>query len=228
MSTGTLRDEAMILGDCWNQIGIRGDQSCPKLATRVHCRNCEVYADAAQRNLQRPVGDGYREAWAAHFRQAPDARLANDAAALVFRIGREWLALPAAVVASVAPQAKVHRLPHRTGGALLGIVNIGGKLHPALSLALLLGIDETDGPAAVGRHTFARLVVMQWQEQFFALPVADLHGIVRYPSSALAMPAATINKGMVRYLTGVLSESGMHIGVLDAQLVGHQLARLLR
>ena len=215
-------------GDCWNVIGIRGDQSCPKLAIHVHCRNCEVYADAAQRNLQRPVSEHYREDWAAHFRQAPVARSRNDAAALVFRIGREWLALPAAMIDSVAPHAAPHRLPHRSGAGLLGVVNVGGKLCPALSLGTLLGIDESDAPAATGRHTFARLVVMQWEGRSFALPVADLHGIVRYASAALAAPAATINKGLVRHLAGVLTEAGMHIGVLDAPLVAHQMARLLR
>ena len=39
--------------DCWNRIGIRGDQSCPKLPEYVHCRNCPVYASAARRLLDR-------------------------------------------------------------------------------------------------------------------------------------------------------------------------------
>jgi chemotaxis-related protein WspD len=89
-------------------------------------------------------------------------------------------------------------------------------------------VDDSDAPAAAGRHTFARLVVMQYEDQSFALPVADLHGIERYAASTLGAPAATINKGLVRYLTGVLGAAGMHIGVLDAALVGHQMARLLR
>lgn len=220
--------DSVTLADCWNRIGVAGDQSCEKLATHIHCRNCEVYAGAAQRNLQRPVDDGYREQWAVHFRQARQASVRTDRAVLVFRIGREWLALPAAIIASVAPQGSSHRLPHRSGAGLLGVVNVGGKLLPSISLAALLGIDQNDAPKAAGRHTFARLVVMQWEQQAFALPVADLHGIVRYSATTLAAPAATINKGLVRYLDGVLSEAGMHIGVLDAPLVAHQMARLLR
>jgi chemotaxis-related protein WspD len=220
--------EGPLLADCWNRIGVAGDQSCEKLVQHVHCRNCEVYAGAAQRNLQRPVSDGYREEWADHFRQAREQRTRDDSAALVFRIGREWLALPATVIDSVAPQAPGHRLPHRSGAGLLGIVNVGGKLLPSISLATLLGIDDSDTPKASGRHTFARLVVVQFEGQDFALPVADLHGIVRYASGAVAAPAATINKGLVRFLTGVLSMADMHIGVLDAPLVGYQMARLLR
>ena len=216
------------LADCWNSIGVAGDQSCPKLAAAIHCRNCEVYAGAAQRNLQRAVGEGYREHWAAQLRQAAELKVAADSAALVFRVGREWLALPAATIDSVAPLASGHRLPHRSAGGLLGVVNVGGKLHPQMSLATLLGIGEDGAQAASGRHIFARLVVMQWEGQSFALPVADLHGIVRYAGGGLGVPAATINKGLVRYLTGVLTEAGMHIGVLDAPLLGHQMTRLLR
>jgi len=219
---------ATTLIDCWNSIGVSGDQSCPKLVGHVHCRNCEVYAGAAQRNLQRPVGSEYREEWASHFRLPEQARTANDSAALAFRIGREWLAVPAAMIASVAPTAPAHRLPHRNSGALLGIVNVGGKLLPSVSLAGLLGIDEREAAASVGRHTFARLLVMTFDEQSFAIPVADLHGIVRYASSAMKAPPTTINKGLVRFLTGVVTEGALHIGVLDAALVGHQMARLLR
>ena len=218
--------------DCWNVIGVRGDGSCDKLATRTHCRNCEVYAAGAQRSLQRPVTDSYRDEWASHFRAVQETRAPNDSAALVFRVGREWLALPASMIDSVAPQAPVHRLPHRAAGALLGIANVGGKLRPVLSLATLLGIDAA-GPAPLaaasqGRHTFARLMVAHWEGHTFALPVADLHGIARYPASVLAAPAATINKGLVPFLAGVLSHDALTIGVLDGPLVGHQMARMLR
>jgi chemotaxis-related protein WspD len=213
---------------CWNVIGVGGDQSCPKLVEHIHCRNCEVYADAAQRKLQRPVHEGYRDEWRTHLRQPAAARAASDSSALVFRIGREWLALPTASIDVVAPEAPSHVLPHRSGGGLLGVVNVGGTLYPSMSLAALLGIDERDAPTQEARHTFARLVVMRWEGQAFALPVADLHGIVRYTLAQARVPAATINKGLVRYLTGVLEEGAMQVGLLDAALIGHQLRRLLR
>lgn len=226
--TTSIPNEAMALDDCWNRIGIGGDQSCGKLAQHIHCRNCEVYGRAAQRNMQRPVSDGYRAYWADHFRQPQAARETNDQSALVFRIGREWLALPTRAAASVAPLAPLHRLPHRHRARLLGIVNVAGKLIPSVSLGALLGIDEQDAPAAAGRHVFARLLVMQSEGQAFALPVADLHGIARYGEASLAAPAATINKGLERFLTGVLAQGELRIGVLDDALVGHQLARSLR
>lgn len=220
--------QALAIDDCWNRIGVNGDQSCAKLAAHIHCRNCEVYSGAAQRNLQRPVDAAYRAQWADHFRQPQQRSAASDQSALVFRIGAEWLALPTVTVSSVAPLAAAHRLPHRAPAGLLGIVNVGGKLKPMMSLGALLGIDEQAVPATLGRHVFARLLVMRWEGQSFALPVADLHGIARYPQAGLAAPAATINKGLDRFLTGVLTLGDMRIGVLDAALIGHQLTRLLR
>lgn len=219
---------AQAIDDCWNRIGVLGDQSCPKLVQAVHCRNCEVYADAARRNLQRPVGGEYRREWAAHFRQAETGTGLEDASMLVFRVGREWLSLPTKIFLSVAPQARPHVLPHRSGRGLLGLVNVGGTLYPCMSLATLLGIDERDSVAGAGRHVFARLLVLQWEDQAFALPVADLHGIVRYASAAMKTPAATINKGLTRYLSGVIDYRDMHVGCLDAALIGYQLARTLR
>lgn len=224
----TIALHALAIDDCWNRIGVNGDQSCARLATHIHCRNCEVYSGAAQRNLQRPVDAGYRAHWADLLRQPQQRSAASDQSALVFRIGAEWLALPTATVGSVAPLAAGHRLPHRTSAGLLGIVNVGGKLTPMMALGALLGVDDQAAPATSGRHVFARLLVMSWEGQSFALPVADLHGIVRYPHASLAAPAATINRGLERFLTGVLAHGALRVGVLDGALVGHQLARLLR
>ena len=226
--TSTLDAPAHAIHDCWNRIGVVGDQSCPKLAQHVHCRNCDVYAGAAQRNLQRLVGDDDKKDWAEHFRQPAADTRALDASCLVFRIGREWLSLPTRLFVSVAPLAKAHRLPHRATAGLIGIVNVGGTLYPCMSLAALLGIDDSEGEAATHRHTFARLLLIQWEGQSYALPVADLHGIMRYASATAQAPAATINKGLSRFLSGVISHQQMHIGVLDATLIGYQLARTLR
>lgn len=223
--------DAIEIDDCWNRIGVAGDQTCEKLAEYIHCRNCPVYASAAQRNLQRAVGAGYKQEWAARFRQPAIDTQALDASCLVFRIGREWLSLPTKLFVAVAPEARPHRLPHRTDRGLTGIVNVGGTLYPCMSLAALLGIDDSEGEApraTIQRHTFARLLLIRWEDQAYALPVADLHGIERYATAAVQAPAATINKGLSRFLSGVISIADMHVGVLDAALIGYQLARTLR
>jgi chemotaxis-related protein WspD len=184
--------------------------------------------DTARHSLTLPVGQDYLDDWARLLRQPEAAAEVLDQAGLAFRIGAEWLMLPTSMVDSVAPSAPSHALPHRRGGGLAGIVNVGGAVVPAIALDTLLGIDGSGGAAASGRHVFARLVVARVDGQRFAMPVADLHGIVRYPGARLQAPAATINRGLQRYLAGVLAHEDMMIGVLDAGLVGQQMTRLLR
>jgi len=223
-----MTDQIQDLDACWNRIGVAGDHSCEILDKAVHCRNCEVYAGAALRNLQRPVDPGYLREWAEHFRAPQEQGARHDSSCVAFRIGREWLALPTNMFQQIAPKAVPHRLPHRNARGLRGVVNAGGKLYPCISLADLLGIDEAGGEAASGRHTFARMLLVQWEGQSYALPVAELHGIIRYAASELKAPAATINKGIERYLAGVLAHQDMQVGCLDDSLLGYQLARTLR
>jgi chemotaxis-related protein WspD len=216
------------LNDCWRRIGVTGDRSCAELERHVHCRNCAVYADAAQRNLQRPVEPDYREAWARELASPAPAPAAFDAAAMVFRIGAEWLAVPVALADEVAPPAPVHRLPHRSGGALLGVVNVGGRVLPAVSLAALLGIATEGVPAPGGRHAFERLLVLGIKGQRIAVPVAEVHGILRHAAGALRAPAATLGRLPSAMVSGVVADGAIEAGLLDAAMLEQQLLGLLR
>ncbi len=65
MSTGGTDPQPApgLASSCWNEIGIRGDQSCPELVTAIHCRNCSVFAAAARNFLDRPAPAGYLAEW---------------------------------------------------------------------------------------------------------------------------------------------------------------------
>jgi chemotaxis-related protein WspD len=216
------------MNDCWRRIGVMGDRSCAELERHIHCRNCAVYAGAAQRNLQRPVDPGYREAWARELASPAPAPAAFDAAAMVFRIGAEWLAVPVALADAVAPPAPVHRLPHRSGGALLGVVNVGGRVLPAVSLAALLGIESGAVPAPGGRHAFERLLVLCLRGQRIAVPVAEMHGILRYAADGLRAPAATLARLPAGLVAGVVADGAIEAGLLDAAMLEQQVLGLLR
>lgn len=176
---------------------------------------------------QRPLPPGYLQEWAEHFRQPEAVAAKNDRSVMAFRVGAEWLGIDTALFSEVAPLAPVHRVPHRSARGMAGIVNVSGKLLPAISLPELLGIAP-DPSHAVSRRIFPRLLVMEWDGRSYAFAVDELHGIVRYASADVQALAATIGKGSQHYLTGVLHEADMHIGLLDAGLLGHQFERLLR
>jgi chemotaxis-related protein WspD len=224
---------ASTLDSCWRSIGVQGDRSCAELARHAHCRNCPVYAGAAHHSLTRPVDPGYGEGWARELARPADLATATDAAAMVFRAGAEWLAVPLALASSVAPNAAIHRLPHRggalSGGALLGVVAAGGKLLPAVSPTRLLGIGA-EAPAPSGRHAFARLLILMAPgAPAFALSVDEVHGVLRYASAALQPAAATVGRAPP-LVAGVLAGAvdGADAGLLDAALLMQALKGLLR
>jgi chemotaxis-related protein WspD len=216
------------VGDCWRRIGVAGDRSCAELQRHVHCRNCDVYASAAQRSLQRPVEPDYRDAWGRELARPEPLPAARDAAALAFRIGAEWLAVPVALASAVAPPAPVHRLPHRAGGALLGVVNVDGRVLPAVSLAPLLGIESTGAPAPAARHAFARLLVLDLSGQRIAVPVAEMHGIVRYAAGAVRAPADSVGHAPSPLIAGIVADGAIEAGLLDAAALERQLLGALR
>lgn len=216
------------IDDCWNRIGIRGDQSCERLEDCLHCHNCPVHAAAARTIMQRRVPAGYAEAWAERFSQPPPAQHVEDTSAMVFRLGREWLALPTACFVSVADQKPVHRLPHRTTAILGGVVNIGGKLTPHLSLRAMLAVDDEQEVAIHDRHVYPRLVVLRFGDTSIAAPVDEVAGIVRFAAGGLQPVPATVNRTTSRYLSGVLALDNRQVGCLDAEMLATHVAEALR
>jgi hypothetical protein len=58
---------------------------------------------------------------------------------MIFRLGTEWLALPASVFQEVAELGAIHSLPHRRSGLVVGLTNVrGGELLICFSLTKLL------------------------------------------------------------------------------------------
>jgi chemotaxis-related protein WspD len=202
--------------DCWRRIGTDGDRTCPELATFVHCRNCPVVAAAARRFFERPAPAGYLESWHAvleHDDRPPDA---DTRSVLVFRLGKEWLGLRTSSVSEVVQPRRIHRLPHRTGGALGGIVNVHGRLHPCIDLARVLGIEQTDGLAPDG--SAARMLVVGRGRRLadhFVLDVDEVSGLASVARAAVRAVPATVGREGVRGTTGLFAWREVTVGLLD-------------
>jgi len=213
-------------GNCWNREGVHGDGSCERLREHIHCRHCPAWSEGSARVMQRSLPDGYRREWAVHYAQAEPERAETGMASLVFRIGPEWLALPAGLAVTVAEQAPVHRIPHRSNAVLLGLVNVRGQLHPCFSLAGLFGIDGGAAAPAPGPRTFPRLLALRLQQQDCALQVDEVYGIHRHAQADLLPPAAG-GRELLRHVRAILRVEQRVVGWLDPELLGRRLAGML-
>ncbi|WP_343671892.1 chemotaxis protein CheW [Paraburkholderia heleia] len=211
---------------CWKTIGTLGDNSCPRLEACVRCLNCPVFEEAAARMLDRPAS---LASSAPGPERAPDVAgtQTRHAGSLVFRVGGEWLALPAAVLRQVHEARAIHTLPHRRGAAVLGVVNVRGVLTLAVSLAALLRIDAA-APGAPSRAATPRLLVTEWVGATTAFPVDAVEGVASFGADALLPAPATLAQSAGRHVRGVAHWRGRSVGVLDAEVLFDALARSLR
>lgn len=221
--------------DCWNQTGVWGNATCPRLEEVAHCRNCPVYASAAAQMLHGEPPAEYLVEWSGRL-AAPRAAVETTAreSAMIFRLGAEWLALPAAVFQEVAEPRPVHSLPHRRGRLLQGLVNVRGELLICVSLSTLLGIDAAssapvarDQAARTEGTVYERLVVVATEGGRLVFPVSEAHGIERFAPERLLPVPATLALASARYTRGVLSWRGHSVGCLDDGLLFHTLNRSL-
>jgi chemotaxis-related protein WspD len=204
-------------GDCWNRIGVHGDRSCPELTRVGHCHNCPVFAAAGRQFLDAPSPAGYLEEWTARLAEPEEAPAGELLAALVFRIGDEWLALPVGVLVEVTPPRPVHRIPFR-GGLLAGLVNVRGELHLAVRLDQLLGIARTaaEGPPGnSGPAVRPRLLVVRHAGEAWAFPADEVDGVLRFPADDLAGVPPTLARSAARFARGVFRHQGRAVGYLD-------------
>jgi len=217
--------QAAPVDDCWNRIGIQGDASCPQLRTYVHCRNCPVYSTAAMTLLEAELPPDYRTLWTAHVARAAPRSDAGLASVVVFRLRNEWLALPTRLLDEIAAMRPIHSLPHRRGGIVLGLANVRGELRACVSLARLLGLDDTaaEGVAADTQ----RLLVARQRREPVAFPVDEVHGIHRFQPHELQDQPATIALAAASYTQAVLPWRQSFVGLLDAQALFRTIDRSL-
>jgi chemotaxis-related protein WspD len=207
--------------DCWNQIGVFGDGTCAELAKVIHCRNCPVYAAGGRSLLEREPPADYLREWTQALAEAKDeAQAGNTLSVLIFRLGREWLALPTHVCQEVAEMRPIHMLPHRSGPVLLGLVNIRGQIRLCVSLKELLGLASTaDGDRTTDHKNPRCLVVVARESDHWVLLVDELYGIQRFHLSAVREAPVTAAKAAPGLTKGVIDWRDRGVAYLDDDLL---------
>jgi chemotaxis-related protein WspD len=213
------------MNDCWNIIGVRGDRSCPELRVHLHCRNCPVYSAGALGLLDTDAPAGYLAEQTDHFAKPKSATGLVLQAVVIFRLGAEWLALPASCVKEVAERLPIHSLPHRQSGAILGVTSVRGELLACMSLSRILGLDESSGETQSALNVHRRLLVLRHEQVRAVCPVDEVHSFHKFHPQDLDDVPATVSRAAATYTKKLLAWNGHSVGVLDTELVFHTLKR---
>lgn len=199
--------------DCWKQIGIFGDRTCPELTAHLHCRNCPVYSASAAQLLDAELSADELTRRAQHYATPKIEERVGTQAVVVFRLGAEWLALPVAVWCEVASPRPIHSLPHRRDQVVTGVVNVRGELLVCVSLAVALGVE----PGLKGASP--RFAVIQRASDRFVFPTDEIFGLHRYSAEDITPSPATVAHTQAACTSGMLTLENRTVGVLDADRV---------
>ncbi len=208
------------LDHCWRRIGVYGgDQSCPMLVESLHCRNCQVFSDAARTLFDRasepePAGEWQRTA----------AGQDSVTPALVFRLGQQWLGLPPLLVAEVAARQPIRRLAHRTTGRLEGIVNVRGELHLCVALGELLGL----GARGEANATARMVLVRDSDTKVLAFRCEEVLGLQHFAKGSIEPPPDTLPEPLRECVEGLFPvKDGQHLAMLKGDAVVDLLEQAL-
>lgn len=205
---------------CWNRIGVYGDKSCERLREHVHCRNCEVHAEAAVRLLERYAS--IQE----DVETVVEEHAVECCSLLVFRVSEEWLALATRELVEVVAQMPIHSLPHQRSRSLLGVANVRGTLVACLSFGELLGIAAGAAPAT-GQRVIARMLILAGQGGPVVVPVDEVDGIHAIPLHSIQPAVRDGGLAVSQFASGVLQWQGRSITQLDDELLRQAMSRSL-
>jgi chemotaxis-related protein WspD len=214
---------ARLTEGCWRTIGVGGDASCPELKAVTHCRNCPVFTQAGRQLIERPPPAGYVEEWTSFLAQAKTRGAPRSLAVLIFRLGDEWLALDATDVVEIAETRPVHRIAHRPGPVLGGLVNIRGALQLFVSVRDLLRIERST--AAGDGRALERFVVIHRGEDTWVFRADEVMGIHRFAVGDLGPAPVTVAHGMASLSRGILPLGERRVGYLDGEALFARLKR---
>jgi chemotaxis-related protein WspD len=212
---------------CWNQIGVFGDFTCPKLADIVHCRNCTEYNKAGRTLFDREVSDEFLEEWTRNLTGIKETEALNTISVIVMRIKTEWLALKTIYLQETTNVRPVHRVPFRTNNVFRGIVNINGELLLCVSVADLLEYAHEEETGKDDTMIYKRMVVVDKDGLRYVFPVDEILGIYRIPSSDLKEPPVTLSKSPMTLVEGIFNLNEKKVGLLGEDRFIHALKRSL-
>jgi chemotaxis-related protein WspD len=162
--------------------------------------------------FDRSPPEDYLKEWAERLAMPPEEPDRALRSFVVFRLAREWLALPAEVFAEVTTPQPIHAIPHRTNGVLLGLVNIRGQLRLAVSLHGLFDLESEDSEPNSTSTT--RLLILRDGSDQWVFSVQEVAGIQRVAENRLRHVPSTLRKASP-HTTAVFEWKDHTVGILQ-------------
>jgi len=216
------QDKIETLSACWNEIGVFGNHTCPKLKEAVHCYNCNVYTDKGRSLFNRETSSDYLEEWTKDLSEAlvetkTSSLAVTDQAVnvMIFRVENELVGMLVKFFQEVTIPTSIHRVPHRTHASFVGLANIRGETLLVISLQSLMNIGVDSNRTS----DLKRFIVIGNAENRWVLSVDEVLGMYRFHPSAIKDAPVVITKSSESYTNMVINWEGKKVNLLDGDLL---------
>jgi chemotaxis-related protein WspD len=181
---------------------------------------------SADRLLRRRAPTEYLMEWEALISKAKEQPLSTHiSATVIFRLGTEFLAIPAAVVGQVTDIKPIHYIPHQRGPIVRGLVNINGQLRPFVSMVNLLEVGS-EKELFLTQENYP-MMVLEKESDVWAYAVSEVCGIHHCDMRQLKNVPVNVAKSTANYLKGVFYWNDHSVGFLDDELLFFSLRKCL-
>ncbi len=186
----------------------------------------QTHESSADRLLRRRASTEYLAEWEAFVGKAKEEpATAHICGTVIFRIARDYLAIPTAVVGQVADLKPIHRIPHQRGKTVQGIVNINGQLRLFVSMMNLLEIGTEHQLFESGQKR--SMMVIEKDSEVWAFAVTEVCGIHYCDLRELHNVPVNVAKSTANYFKGVFYWNDHNVGFLDDELLFFSLRKCL-
>lgn len=217
------------IDDCWNKTGVYGpiQDRCQRLASLLHCRNCQKYINTGRLLLNRDLDEEYRRELTKIFSREKTESPKEITAVFSFKAGREWLAIGASVIEEIVEMGMIHSIPHRSNKTLRGVVSVRGKLELCFSIGGILGIERNVSQEKSRYRSPERLVVASNKGFRIVFPVTEVMGIIRFSPEMVQEVPVTVSHAKAAFTNGILPFKQMDIGLLNETVLFAELKKNL-
>lgn len=137
---------------------------------------------AGDRLFERRPSDDEVAQWTSLLGQVEGSKASQQPiSTMPFSLGEQLLALPTVELQEVVEPGPLHRVPHRVGSVLRGLVNIRGRLELCVCLPTILGSGGPSEPTSS-----SKLLLVGGEGRRFAFAVDQVLGIVKVNSDELS------------------------------------------
>lgn len=210
---------------CWNEIGVWGDNSCLKLTTYIHCHNCPIYSTAGRKLLDREVSVEYLNEQTKLLTQNKEQQRFDTISLGIFRLEKEWFALPVQLFKEVTEPSIIHTLPHRSNKTFLGLISIKGEINICISFHELLGLEKNTDTSNFSPIVYKRMVVIEKEGNQWVFGVDEIYGVHKVTVESLQNVPTTVSKAIGTYTKSIIKWQEKSITCLDEDLLFYAISK---